>query len=146
MKKYFVFLAVSLFAIQFAKADHDMLTTDMGRLPQKAQELVRTHFAQEKLSYIKIEEEILSTDYEARFESGTEIEFTGSGEWKSIDCRYSAVPEAVMPANIVAYVKQNFPNVHITKIEKDGRYYEVELSNRLELYFDRNYNFVGIDD
>ena len=60
----------------------------------------------------------MSTDYEARFESGTEIEFTGSGEWKSIDCRYSAVPEAVMPANIVAYVKQNFPNVHITKIEK----------------------------
>ena len=35
MKKYFVFLAVSLFAIQFAKADHDMLTTDMGRLPKK---------------------------------------------------------------------------------------------------------------
>ena len=90
MKKYFVFLAVSLFAIQFAKADHDMLTTDMGRLPQKAQELVRTHFAQEKLSYIKIEEEILSTDYEARFESGTEIEFTGSGEWKSIGSPVSA--------------------------------------------------------
>ena len=76
----------------------------------------------------------------------TEIEFTGSGEWKSIDCRYSAVPEAVMPANIVAYVKQNFPNVHITKIEKDGRYYEVELSNRLDLYFDHNGNYAGFDD
>ena len=145
MKKSFLFLAVSLFAIQFAKAN-DVLTMDMGRLPQKAQELMKAHFAQEKLSYIKIDEEILTTDYEVRFESGTEIEFTGSGEWKEIDCRYTAVPNAVLLPGIATYVKQNFPNVMVTKIEKDGSRYEVELSNRLDLYFDRNGNYVGFDD
>ncbi len=145
MKKIFLFFAACLFATQFAYS-FDIVTTDIGRLPQKAREFVTTHFPQEKIMYIKIDEELLQTDYEVRFESGTEIEFTGSGVWKEVDCRYSAVPEAIMLPSIVTYVKQNFPEAYVTKIEKDGIYYEVELSNRLDLYFDRFGNFAGFDD
>lgn len=133
-----------LMALQTVSAS-DVVTRDMARLPRAARELIDTHFASEKVSYVKIDEEILSTTYEVVFVSGSEIEFMDDGVWKEIDCRHSAVPMSVVPEKIAAYVQQHFPGVVINKMEKD-KHYEVELSNRLELYFDRNYNFVGIDD
>ena len=79
------------------------------------------------------------------FVSGSEIEFMDDGVWKEIDCRHSAVPMSVVPEKIAAYVQQHFPGVVINKMEK-GKHYEVELSNRLDLYFDHNGNYAGFDD
>jgi hypothetical protein len=38
-----------------------------------------------------------------------------------------------------------FPGEKITKIEKDSRKYEVELTNDVELKFDRKFNIREID-
>ncbi len=124
----------------------NVMTKELERLPAKAKELIDTHFKHEKVSYIKINEEILTTTYEVVFISGTEIEFTESGIWKEIDCRRSEVPAGLVPEKIASYVRQHFGGAFITQISKDGKYYEVELSNRLELYFNKNYDFVGFDD
>ena len=144
MKKAAFLIVGGLMALQKVSAT-DVVTRDMARLPQAARELIDTHFASEKVSYVKIDEEILTTTYEVVFVSGSEIEFVENGVWKEIDCHHSAVPMSVVPEKIAAYVQQNFPGVVINKIEKD-KHYELELSNHLDLYFDRHYNFVGIDD
>lgn len=145
MKKNVLFILVSLFAFQFVSAT-DVVTKDVEKLPVKAKELITNHFSHEKISYIKIDEEILTTTYDVVFVSGTEIDFTKEGVWKEIDCKRAEVPAGVIPEKIASYVKQNFADAFITKIEKDGKKYEVELSNRLDLYFDKNFNFVGLDD
>ena len=80
------------------------------------------------------------------FAQGTKVEFTGQGEWKEVDCRYSTLNEELVPEQIRAYVKQNFPDTKFVKIEKGYRDYEVKLTNRLELTFDMNFNLVDIDD
>lgn len=145
MKKIlFVFTAMMMFA-GIASADNDRIVP-YENLPAKAQEFVKKYFPSEKVSYVKEEADFMELSYEVVFAQGTKVEFTGQGEWKEVDCRYSTLNEDLVPAQIRSYVKQNFPDTKFVKIEKGYRDYEVKLTNRLELTFDLNFNLVDIDD
>ena len=145
MKKIlFVFAAMMMFA-GIASADNDRIVP-YENLPAKAQEFVKKYFPSEKVSYVKEEADFMELSYEVVFAQGTKVEFTGQGEWKEVDCRYSTLNEELVPEQIRAYVKQNFPDTKFVKIEKGYRDYEVKLTNRLELTFDMNFNLVYIDD
>ena len=80
------------------------------------------------------------------FTNSSKIEFWKDGEWKEIDCKYSTVPSAVIPAQIAQYVSQNYPDTQIVKIDRDKRDYEVKITNGLELTFDKQFNLIDIDD
>lgn len=145
MKKIlFVFAAMMMFA-GIASADNDRIVP-YENLPAKVQEFVKKYFPSEKVSYVKEEADFMELSYEVVFVQGTKVEFTGQGEWKEVDCRYSTLNEELVPEQIRAYVKQNFPDAKFVKIEKGYRDYEVKLTNRLELTFDMNFNLVDIDD
>lgn len=145
MKKIlFVFAAMMMFA-GIASADNDRIVP-YENLPAKAQEFVKKYFPSEKVSYVKEEADFMELSYEVVFAQGTKVEFTGQGEWKEVDCRYSTLNEDLVPAQIRSYVRQNFPDTKFVKIEKGYRDYEVKLTNRLELTFDLNFNLVDIDD
>lgn len=145
MKKTILFAITSLFAFQMAMAK-DVITKDVEKLPQPAKELINKYFPDEKISYIEIDEELLTTTYDVVFVSGTEIEFIRDGELKEIDTKFTTVPDALIPPAILRYVKSNFSESNITKIEKKKRTYEIELSNHLDLEFDKDGNFLRIDD
>ena len=89
-------------------------------------------------------------EYEVRLSDGTQIEFNKTPEWKKVDCDhsnvYNSVPAALVPEPITTYVKTNFAGQSIIKIEKSRRSWEVELSNDLEIKFDKNFNVTKIDD
>ena len=88
-------------------------------------------------------------EYEVMLNDGTKIEFNKSSEWKKIDCEHSTsntVPVGLIPEQIANYAKTNFANQAITKIEKKRRGWEVELSNSLELKFNKNFELTKIDD
>ncbi len=63
------------------------------------------------------------------------IECRKSGKWTSVDCKTREVPEGIIPKTIRTYVKKNFPDVKIVKIEKTTTKYEVGLSDDVELTF-----------
>ena len=46
-----------------------------------------------------------------------------------MDCKKSAVPEALIPVPVKEYVKANFPREIITKIERGRTGVEIELGN-----------------
>ena len=145
MKKIlFVFAAMMMFA-GIASADNDRIVP-YEKLPAKAQEFVKKYFPSEKVSYVKEEADFMELSYEVVFAQGTKVEFTGQGEWKEVDCRYSTLNEDLVPEQIRSYVRQNFTDTKLVKIEKGYRGYEVKLTNRLELTFDLNFNLVDIDD
>ncbi len=98
------------------------------------------------MSYIKIEKEIFqSTTYEVQFVHGTEVCFNSDGEWIEVDCKREAVPATFIPEAIKSQVDDMFPGEPITKIEKDSREYEVELSNGVELKFDKRFRLREVD-
>ena len=81
----------------------------------------------------------------------TKIEFRLNHEWKKVDCEHSttftSVPATLVPEQITAYVNANFPNTMIRKLEKKflGGW-EIELSNGLEVKFNKNFQVTEIDD
>lgn len=146
MKKLMILSAI-LFSLGIfsAKADNDRMIT-VNQLPQKSQEFVKQHFPNEKVAYAKFRQEFLDSKYEVVFTNSAKIEFFKNGDWKEVDCKYSTVPAAIIPQQIATYVKQNYPDASIVKIDRDKRDYEVKLTNRLELTFDLNFNLIEIDD
>ncbi|MBE6304174.1 MAG: hypothetical protein E7089_09640 [Bacteroidales bacterium] len=146
MKKIIVIaLAVFSLGIITANADNDRLTVKES-LPKKAQQFIDTYFKSEKITYVKDERDYLERSYEVLFADGTKVEFNRNGEWKEIDCRSSSVPAAIVPAQITKYVNENYPNVKILQIERDRVEYELLLSNRLELAFNKKFKIVDIDN
>ena len=115
-------------------------------MPLPAQQLIEAHFSQAEVSIVMMDRELLSTDYEVRLNDGTKVEFDKAGELTKIDCGSKAVPEALVPEAVRAYVAANFPNAFITEWGKDGRRWKAELSNGLDLEFNSKYEFVRIDD
>ena len=146
MKKLFVTLiAIFSLGILAASADSDRIIAKEN-LPANSQQFIKTYFGDLNTAYIKEERGFFEKSYEVVFADGTKVEFARNGEWKEIDCRRSSVPSPIIPKIIAEYVKKNYPDARILQIERDRNDYEVRLSNRLELTFDKAFNIIDIDD
>ncbi|MCP9611891.1 PepSY-like domain-containing protein [Coprobacter tertius] len=146
MKKImFISVVLLMFGITFAHADNDKPIT-VDQLPQKSQQFIKQHFPKEKVAFAKLERDFLETKYEVVFTNSSKVEFLKNGDWKEVDCKYSTVPVAIIPSQIMKYIKQNYPDVSVVQIDRDKRDYEVKLTNGLELTFDLKFNLIDIDD
>ena len=142
MKKVLSILVLALVAVQLAFAG-DVITRDAKQLPLTA----NRYFTDPQISHIKIETGILgSKSYEVLLTDRTEIDFDSNGNWTDVDCKKAAVPEALIPVSVKEYVKTNFPQEVITKIERRRSGVEVELANDYSLKFNSKGKFVGMDD
>ena len=146
MKKIlFALVAIFTLGISNVSADNDKLV-NKSELPVKTQQFLDKYFANVKITYAKLERDLFDRSYEVVLADGTKLEFTPQGEWKEVDCRYEEVPAAIVPQAIREYVINNYPGEKILKIEKDRGYYELKLSNRYELTFNKDYKIVDIDN
>lgn len=149
MKKVMVILASAMVlsaVLMVALAGEKVI--DVARLPQKAQTFIKSNYSKGKVALVKMEKDVLSTEYEVAFSDGSIVEFDGNGEWTDIKSPV-AVPSKLVPARISFYLKSNgYGNgAKVVKIGKDRRGgYEVELSNGQELEFDKNFRLTDIDD
>jgi hypothetical protein len=147
MKRLFLTLLVALTTSTFASAQMgDVITQDVNQLPAAARAFINRYFADAKVSYIKIDKEILSTHYEVLLTNRVEIEFDSKGEWREVDCKVVAVPSTLVPDYIHAYVKASFPQEFITKVERNRWGTEVELRNDVSFRFNRSGQMVEADD
>lgn len=146
MKKMLILtLAVLTLGIPAVHADNDR-PIRLDQLPATAQQFIREYFPTQKVAYAKTERDFLDVSYEVVFVNSSKVEFSKNGDWKEVDCRYATVPAAIVPQQIAAYVRANFPDVEVVRIERDKRECEVKLTNGIELTFDRNYILIDIDD
>lgn len=144
MKKLALLFAIA-FAFQTAVfADNDKPIT-IDQLPQPAQLFINKHFNGKSVAIAKIESGIIERSYDVIFTNGDKLEFDRKGNWTDIDCKYSEVPAAAVPAQITDYVKKNHAGVKIIKIEREKNRHDVDLSNGWELTFDKKFNVIDID-
>ena len=144
MKKAIPLLALVLLVSLNTYADRKEVITFL-QLPQAAQDAVSQHFNAADVSYVTKEYD-RDIEYEVKLNNGTELEFNSDGGLKKIECKGDAVPEALLPADVVSYVKLHFPNTSIKEWSENDRECEAELSNGLELKFDKSYRFLRIGD
>ncbi len=107
-------------------------------IPQAAKALIAEHFPGRTAQFAEAD----FNEYEVQLNDGTEIQFSGSGDWQEIKS-YTGVPAGVLPQAIADYTAQAYPNVPIIKAEKEWRGYELKLANRMEMYFDSAGRFLG---
>ena len=143
MRFFFMALALTLFSVSLSARDEIIFEQ---QLPAAAKTFVKQYFKNRTVSLAKKDVDLGSTSFDVVLNSGTKIEFNAKGEWKEVDCAPAAVPAALIPAAIAKYVKANYANLKIVKIERDAAGYDIELSNDVDLQFDKQGNFVRIDD
>ena len=146
LSKLSVLILFFVFVSTFnAMADRDVAIS-FKELPVIAQEIIQANFPKAKVALSKKEVDLFSKSYDVIFTNGDKIEFDGEGQWEKISCKYSQVPSALIPSVILQYIKHNFADSPIVKIEREKRGYEVELKKGLELEFDKKGQCLDIDD
>ena len=85
-------------------------------------------------------------DYEVVLNDGTQIDFSSSGEWQEVAVRNGSVPAELIPEGVTRYLSQHYPDMEVRRVDRDRRTFEVELSNGLELTFDKHCRLIDIDD
>ena len=146
MKKIMLTAALLFAGITASLADNDRPIA-LDKLPAAAQTFLKTHFADLTLAYAVEDPKFVGSEYEVTYTDRTEVDFRSNGEWSSVERRYAAVPASVVPTQISDYVaKSNFPNHYIKKIERNAYTWEIELSNGIEIKFDKDFRVIDIDD
>ena len=115
------------------------------QLPKAAQQIIDKNFAGKKIALMTMEAGVIDKSYDVVFADGDKIEFDRIGRWTSVSCRKQPVPTALIPAKIISYLKDMYPDASIRKIEKDDKDYDVELSNGLDITFNKKFQVIEID-
>ena len=147
MKKILSLLVMAIVAIQFSFAG-DVITKDMNQLPLPARNFINRHFTKPQVAHIKIDTDMMeSTKYEVLLMDGTEIDFDSKGNWEEVSTKKGqAVPASVVPSFAASYLKEHNFTEPVTKVERDRKGYEVELSTGVSFKFDKKGKFLKADD
>ena len=145
MKKL-TFLFASLFVLNVAVWAGNDKPIQVSEMPKIAQEFIKKHFASKSVALAKVDTEFMDKNYEVIFTSGDQLEFDKKGNWIKVDCEHSQVPEAIIPVAIQKYVSQHYPDAKVVKIElTDHKGYDIDLSNGIDIEFDKKMRVRDID-
>ena len=117
----------------------------INALPVKAQTLLNNHFKGQKVMLATIESGVINRSYDVVLQNGTKLEFDKRGNLTEIDCKQGIVPALLIPQAIKNYLKDNYAGQSVKKIEMNKNEYEVELTNGLDLTFNKHFQVIDID-
>jgi putative periplasmic protein len=137
--KYFLLLIVATLTFSAASAQNKKIT--FNDLPSEAINYIDNRsLANDITSVWKTNDNI----YTVIFNDGTEIEFNNNGEWKEAKINNEKFSVFLVPEKVLGYIQANYPLESVRKVSRnlDKKGYKTELSNKKELNFDENFNFV----
>ena len=148
MKRIFRILMIAICCMvscnMVANAGNDK-PISVNALPAKAKILLNNHFNGQKVMLATIELGVVSRNYDVVLQNGTKLEFDKKGNLKEIDCKQGIVPALLIPQAIKNYLKDNYAGQSVKKIEMNKNEYEVELTNGLDLTFNKHFQLIDID-
>ena len=148
MKRIFRILMIAICCMvscnMAANAGNDK-PISVNALPAKAQTLLNNHFNSQKVMLATIESGVVSRSYDVVLQNGTKLEFDKKGNLTEIDCKQGIVPVELIPQAITNYLKDNYAGQSVKKIEINKNEYEVELTNGLDLTFNKHFQLIDID-
>ena len=143
MKKIsLILVAISLFVFSNANAQKKYLA--VSETPGQIISYINAHFPKSEIISVKKDKEVLKTEYKVKLNTMVELEFDGNFSIKKIESK-SALPQSVVPEKIVAYIHKNYPNNKILEWKKEKKGQKIELDNNIDVVFDLNGKFLGID-
>lgn len=148
MKRIMRIVMIAIFCMMsfniVANAGNDK-PINVNELPAKAQTLLSKHFKGQKVMLATIESGVVSRSYDVVLRNGTKLEFDKKGNLTEIDCKQGIVPSQLIPQPIKNYLKKNYRGEAVRKIELNKKEYEVELTNGIDLTFNKHFQLIDID-
>lgn len=148
MKRIFRILMIAICCMvscnMAANAGNDK-PISVNALPAKAQTLLNNHFNSQKVMLATIGSGVVSRNYDVVLQNGTKLEFDKKGNLTEINCKQGIVPALLIPQTIKNYLKDNYAGQSVKKIEMNKNEYEVELTNGLDLTFNKHFQLIDID-
>lgn len=144
-KKTIMALVCLLTVATTALASDDKPVT-IKQMPNAAQQVLNQYFGNRKVALSKMDAGMFDKAYDVIFTDGDKIEFDRNGRWTEISSKRKGVPAQLVPQPIRHYVQSNYSKERITGIERSKKGYSVDLSNGLEIKFNKKFQVVGIDD
>lgn len=118
---------------------------NFDKLPSAAKAYVQTNFPGEKTSFVLQDDDLIRPDYTVVLTNGIKLEFDHSGALTQISSP-DGIPAEQVPVSIRNYVQAHYPDAGYLEFEIGKRTYEVKLTNRMELKFNRNFHIIEVDD
>jgi len=145
MKKAILTGILSVFTVGFLIAQ-----TGAEQLPKNVKDYIDKEFPSENITFVDKDKDLMPWNnedmYEVHFSSGLEVVFSKTGKVTEIEAaKGQKIPEQVLPTSIVSYVKTNYPQASVKSWDVDGNDQDVELSNGVDLEFDKNGKFLRVD-
>ena len=144
MKKIILSLA-GIFAMTFAAVADDK-PIPFDKLPLEAKTFINVNFQNVKVLYTVQDNDLIFPEYTVALENGFKVQFTNGGALEKIESNGPAIAENLIPYQIRDYVKLHYPDATFKEYEIGKKSYEVKLSNRLDLTFNKKFQLIEIDD
>jgi len=139
MKTRNIFAALLLLIAMSATAQKKI---NASELPPGATVFLDKYFKGIPIEKAKKDAEHGEKGYEVILKDGTEIEFWKDGAWREVDGKGKPIPTAYISAVIIDYVAKNYPNEKITHIDYGHKDVDVDLTNKIDLEFDKSGRFL----
>ena len=114
------------------------------KIPSEISDYTSTHFSEFPIIQVIKDTDGFELTYDVVLKDGYFLEFNRKKEIIDIE-GVMALPNSVIPANIIEFVLENYSNNYIIGWELDKKNQQVKLDNSIELEFDMNGNFIKID-
>ena len=109
-------------------------------LPTTIRFFLQRNFPGRSISLAEIKTINKGSMYVATLNDGIQVSFKENYTWAKIDCKMGAVPSALIPSSVAAFMNAFYPGVPLVKIEKTDVGYEATLSNFASLKFNQTEN------
>ena len=139
MKKIVLILMSVVAMSAFVSCDR---VVSADKLPAQAKQFVAAHFNGIEILSMRKD----GFKYDVVLFDGTELEFSHGGQWIEVDCGLNPLPNGILPDNTAKYLTAKFPMNFATHVKYEHKRYEVEMNNDLDLLFDKNGDYIGLDD
>ncbi|MDO4727705.1 MAG: PepSY-like domain-containing protein [Bacteroidota bacterium] len=146
MKRVFLMIAfVMTTGVITVSCGDDDVAVSPTELTNSSSSFLETYFP--GIGITKVEQDVNSVDdyQEVTLANGVRVDFNKQGDWTEVDGNGQAIPTGFILPNIVEYVSVNYPNTQIEGISKQNYGFAVDLLNGVELRFNHQGNFIGLD-
>jgi len=137
-------LSAAMLALVLTGCADDKIVTE-NDLPEEISTYISNNFPDNEVAQVTVDQEALSKKYAVILKDNIKLEFDSKNNITDIDAN-AALPDNVIPAEILAYVNANYPNNVITDWELEDKHQQVKLDNGLTLEFSLAGEFLRIDD
>lgn len=112
-------------------------------LPKDAQSFLTSYFSDSMIKTVLKESK--SNDFEVVTYDGMAIDFDEHGTWKEVDCNDRRVPLSIVPSKMLNTIAKAYgPDAKVICIQRTKKGYQVELSNGVEIGFNRRCKIIPL--